>query len=70
MIRHPMQAGALLLIIFGNGVYTTERLLFTAVMVPMVVLGVLMEEKRLCHIEKEYPEYMERVKARFIPYVI
>jgi protein-S-isoprenylcysteine O-methyltransferase Ste14 len=42
LIRHPMQAGALILILLGNGVYTTERLLFTAVMVPMVVAGVLM----------------------------
>lgn len=69
-MRHPMQAGALFLILFGNGVYTTERLLFTAVMVPMVVVGVLMEEKRLCRVEKDYPEYMKRVKARFIPFLL
>jgi hypothetical protein len=42
-MRHPMQAGAILLILFGHTVYTTERLLFTAVTVPLVIVGVLME---------------------------
>lgn len=54
-----MQAGLILLILFGSGVYTIERLLFAAVMVPMIVFGVLMEEKRLCCMEKKYPQYME-----------
>jgi protein-S-isoprenylcysteine O-methyltransferase Ste14 len=41
-IRHPLQSGALSLIIFGNGVYTTERLIFVGLNVVMVVIGVLM----------------------------
>lgn len=41
--RNPMQMGALLLIIFGNGHYTVERLLFVLLMVFGVIIGVLME---------------------------
>lgn len=36
----------------------------------MIVVGVLMEENRLCYLEKDYPEYMQKVKARFIPFLI
>ena len=41
--RNPMQMGALLLIIFGNGPYTVERLLCVLLMVFGVIIGVLME---------------------------
>jgi len=37
-----MQAGALLLIAFGNGEYTTERIIFVSVMSLGVFIGVLM----------------------------
>jgi protein-S-isoprenylcysteine O-methyltransferase Ste14 len=70
LVRHPMQAGVLLMFIFGNGVYTTDRLLFVGVMGLFVLVGVLMEEKRLCVLEKDYPSYMQQVKARFIPYLL
>ena len=69
-IRHPMQSGALLLLIFGNGVYTKEVLLFNSVMALFVIIGVLMEERRLCFLEENYPAYMKKVRARFIPFLI
>lgn len=65
--RNPMQAAALLLILFSNGRYTTEKVLFVVVMGVGVVVGVLMEEKRMLKQFKEYQQYMEKVKARFIP---
>ena len=70
IIRHPMQMGLMLQLIFGNGVYTTERLLFNSVMVAFVIVGVLMEESRLCILEENYPAYMKTVKGRFIPFLI
>lgn len=69
LVRHPMQAGVLLMIIFGNGHYNLERLLFVGTMVLFVVVGVLMEEKRLVVTERDYPEYMQRVRSRLIPYL-
>jgi protein-S-isoprenylcysteine O-methyltransferase Ste14 len=69
-VRNPMQGAVILLMIFGNGVYTTERLLYVAVMVSGVIVGVLMEERRMLIQFKEYKGYMENVKARFIPYLI
>ena len=42
-IRHPIQAGALLLLAFGNGVYTTERLLCVLVMSIFILIGVILE---------------------------
>lgn len=54
----------------GCNIYTTESLLFLCVMTICVIVGVVMEEKRLCVQEKDYPDYMHKVKARFIPYLI
>jgi protein-S-isoprenylcysteine O-methyltransferase Ste14 len=65
-----MQAGALLLILFGNSNYTVESVIWICVHFSFVLTGVIMEEKRLCVLEKNYPEYMRQVKYRFIPYVI
>jgi len=38
-----MQAGVLLLLIFGNGSYTVDRIVFIGVMALGVIIGVLME---------------------------
>jgi len=57
-------------LIFGYYTYTVDRLIFLGVNILMIVVGVLMEEKRLCYLEKDYPLYMEKVKARFIPFLI
>ena len=43
LIRHPMQAGVLFIMIFGSGVYTVEKLLFVLTNSIFVVIGVLME---------------------------
>jgi len=40
--RNPMQAGVLFLLIFGNGIYTIDRIIFIGVMGIGVVLGVMM----------------------------
>lgn len=48
LVRHPMQSGAILLIIFGNGTYTVERLIWSCIHFTFVLIGVMMEEKRLC----------------------
>lgn len=58
MVRHPMQSGALLLFFFGNGAYTTERLIWTCIHFVCVLIGVIMEERRLIILEKNYSEYM------------
>jgi len=40
--RNPMQAGSLLLMIFGGGLYTTDRLLFVLIMSTGVIIGVFL----------------------------
>jgi protein-S-isoprenylcysteine O-methyltransferase Ste14 len=65
--RNPMQGAVIALIIFGNGVYTSERLLFVALMGIGVFVGVIMEERRMLAQYKEYSEYMKRVPSRFLP---
>ena len=42
LVRHPMQAGALFLTLFGNGTYTMERLIFCSVMTLFITIGVIM----------------------------
>jgi len=68
--RNPMQAGAVVLLIFGNGIYTIDRLIFVIVMCLGVVFGVLMEEKRLMIQFSDYKRYADKVKSRFIPFLI
>ena len=61
-----MQAAALILVLFGNGRYTTERAVFAAIFTTGVVIGVMMEEKRMLKLSKGYRAYMEKVKARYL----
>lgn len=68
-MRHPLQSGLLMLMIFGSGVYTIEKVLHLVVMVSGIVIGVLMEEVRMEAQFKDYKGYREQVKARFIPYL-
>ena len=65
-----MQSGVLMLMVMGNGEYTWERLIFVMVMSGFIFVGVAMEEKRLCVLEKGYQDYKRAVPARLIPYLI
>lgn len=44
LVRHPMQSGLILIMLFINNVYTTERVIFLVIMISFVVFGVLKEE--------------------------
>lgn len=68
-VRNPMQGAVLIMMIFGNGVYTTERVVYILTMGLGVIIGVFMEEKRMLVLFKDYKDYMKNVKARFIPFV-
>lgn len=68
-IRNPMQTANLLLTFFGGNVYTIDRLLFSMTMGAAIIIGTMMEEKRMLKHSKGYREYMEKVKGRYIPFV-
>lgn len=57
------------MMVFGNGVYTTERVVYILTMGLGVIIGVFMEEKRMLFQFKDYKDYMKNVKARFIPFI-
>lgn len=64
-----MQGAVLVMMVFGNGVYTTERVVYILTMGLGVIIGVFMEEKRMLFQFKDYKDYMKNVKARFIPFI-
>jgi protein-S-isoprenylcysteine O-methyltransferase Ste14 len=68
-VRHPLQAGLLGMMMFMNGVYTTDKVLHLAIMGTGIIIGVFLEEKRMLTMYKDYKQYMETVKARFIPFM-
>jgi protein-S-isoprenylcysteine O-methyltransferase Ste14 len=68
-VRHPLQCGLLSLLMFANGVYTVDKILHVIVMGAGIVIGVRMEEQRMLVQFKGYKEYMEEVKAKYIPYL-
>ncbi len=68
-VRNPMQGATLIMMVFGNGIYTTERLVYILTMGLGVVIGVFMEERRMLAQFKDYKDYMRSVKARFVPFV-
>jgi protein-S-isoprenylcysteine O-methyltransferase Ste14 len=68
-VRNPMQGAVLVMMVFGNGVYTTERVVYILTMGLGVIIGVFMEEKRMLFQFKDYKDYMKNVKARFIPFI-
>ena len=41
--RNPMQAGLILSIAFGNGLYTIDRLIFAGIMCSCIYIGVMFE---------------------------
>lgn len=43
LVRHPIQGGFLLIIIFGNGVYTIDRAIFAIGFSTFILIGVIME---------------------------
>ena len=70
-MRHPMQTGLLLQMMFGgDGNYTMERLLWVVIMCSFIFIGVEMEERRLMKSERDYPDYCQKVKGRFIPFLL
>lgn len=68
-VRNPMQGAVLVMMIFGNGVYTTERVVYILTMGLGVIIGVFMEQKRMLVLFKDYKDYMKKVNARFIPFI-
>ena len=41
-IRHPLQSGSLLIMFFGDGTYTVDKILSLAIMGTGIIIGVLM----------------------------
>lgn len=54
---------------FANRVYTVDKILNVIVMGGGIVLGVRLEEQKMLVQFNGYKEYMEKVKAKYIPYL-
>lgn len=70
IIRHPMYAGIMLMIIFmplALGSYWA--LIFFIPVIVLIIVRTLNEEKVLSGNLKGYKEYMKKVKYRIIPYI-
>jgi protein-S-isoprenylcysteine O-methyltransferase Ste14 len=52
-LRHPIESGMLCMMLFMNGVYTTDKVLHIAVMASGIIIGVLMAERRFMTINKD-----------------
>ena len=65
-----MQLGAILLMMFSGYEYSVDRLIFLAVNVTGVIIGITFEEKRLVKKFSGYAAYMNKVRCRLIPFVI
>ena len=68
-VRHPMQAGFVLMFGFGSN-YTVDRLLYFGTTLFWQVVSIYYEEKRLEKKFKGYAAYKNKVKYMLIPYVI
>ena len=68
--RHPMQASLVILLIFGSNVFTYDHLIFSAVHLAGIIVGVIMEERRLLRRLTKYKEYKKKVKYWFFPYIL
>lgn len=42
-LRHPLQSGILLIMLFGDGIYTVDKIISLAIMGTGIIIGVLME---------------------------
>lgn len=64
-----MQGSVCLLLLFVSNAYTIDRLVFIGVHIIGIMIGVTMEEKRLCLKFKNYLAYKEKVRFKLIPYL-
>lgn len=64
-----MQFSIVLSIVFASNVYTVDKMVFLAVNLVGIIIGILYEEKRSIKKFKGYKEYMKKVPHRLIPYV-
>lgn len=70
VVRHPMYAGIIPMFIFmplALGSYWA--LIFFILIIPLIILRTLNEEKVLLRDLKGYKEYTKKVKYRLIPYI-
>ena len=70
LVRHPMYAGAGLLVLFsGVALGSWVSVVFAVVLMLVIVLRLLDEEKFLQANLKGYEEYRRKVRYRLIPYI-
>jgi protein-S-isoprenylcysteine O-methyltransferase Ste14 len=70
IVRHPMYLGAVISLVFtplALGSYWAVPVF--ALIIPVIALRILNEEKILRHELAGYPEYSERTRSRLIPFV-
>lgn len=65
-----MQGSVILLLLFASNQYTFDRLIFVAVNLLGIVVGVTYEEKRLRVKFPGYGEYERKVPYKFLPYLM
>lgn len=65
-----MQASVVVLLLSASHLYTIDRIVFIAVHLIGIFVGVSFEEKRLKKRFIGYEEYMKKVPYKFIPYVV
>ena len=69
IVRHPMQASMLILLIFSSNIYTVDRIVFLSANFFGILVGINMEEKRLQQRFPKYIEYKKKVTSRLIPLI-
>ena len=65
-----MQASVVVLLLSASHLYTIDRIVFIAVHLIGIFVGVSFEEKRLKKRFIGYEEYMKKVPYKFIPNVV
>ena len=70
LVRHPMYLGGSILYLSAPLVLGSWYALIPAALIPVIlIIRIMNEEKVLVNGLKGYPEYMKKVKYRFIPYI-
>ena len=64
--RHPMQIAVIILIVFASPYFTVDRIIFIAVHVIGIVVGVALEEKRNVSHFKNFVDYQKQVPYMFV----
>ena len=67
LLRHPQQAGIMLLFVFAGVRFSLDRVVFIIYMIVGILIGVKQEEKQLEKQFQSYSEYKKTVQNRFIP---